>query len=157
MPGSGCRPSPEGAGYEHNRRHRSANFAGRQPLTRRIAPRRKVAVPLNVTILRSGVPDAVPGRSLDVGEGGIGAVLAAELFPGELVGVEFRLPDAGPGVGQSEGVLPGKTSLRTAVFVDSRRTKRNAGSVGAAMFRGALRNPSCTQRPTSLRQACAVA
>jgi hypothetical protein len=72
------------------------SFAARQPLTRRIAPRRKVAVPLNVTILRSGVPDAVPGRSLDVGEGGIGAVLAAEVFPGELVGVEFRLPDSTP-------------------------------------------------------------
>jgi hypothetical protein len=54
-----------------------------------------VAIPLNVTILRSGVPDAVPGRSVDVGEGGLGAVLAAELFPGELVGVEFRLPDSG--------------------------------------------------------------
>jgi PilZ domain/Gram-negative bacterial TonB protein C-terminal len=66
-----------------------------QALTPRIAPRRRVAVPLNVTVLRSGVPDAVPGRSVDVGEGGIGAVLAAELFPGELVGVEFRLPDSG--------------------------------------------------------------
>jgi hypothetical protein len=54
-----------------------------------------VAVPLNVTVLRSGVPDAIPGRSVDVGEGGLGAVLAAELFPGELVGVEFRLPEAG--------------------------------------------------------------
>jgi hypothetical protein len=67
----------------------------RQPLTRRIAPRKRVALPLNVTILRSGVPDAVPGRSVDVGEGGIGAILAAELFPGELVGVEFQLPDSG--------------------------------------------------------------
>jgi hypothetical protein len=71
------------------------SFAGREAMMRRVAPRRKVAVPLNVTILRSGVPDAVPGRSVDVGEGGIGAVLAAELFPGELVGVEFRLPNAG--------------------------------------------------------------
>lgn len=71
------------------------SFAGRQAMMRRVAPRRKIAVPLNVTILRSGVPDAVPGRSVDVGEGGIGAVLAAELFPGELVGVEFRLPNAG--------------------------------------------------------------
>lgn len=62
---------------------------------RRVAPRRRLAVPLNVTVLRSGVPDAVPGRSIDVGEGGVGAVLAAELFPGELVGVEFRLPDSG--------------------------------------------------------------
>jgi hypothetical protein len=70
-------------------------FAGRQAMMRRVAPRRKIAIPLNVTILRSGVPDAVPGRSVDVGEGGIGAVLAAELFPGELVGVEFRLPDVG--------------------------------------------------------------
>jgi hypothetical protein len=71
------------------------NFAGHQAMMRRVAPRRRIAVPLNVTILRSGVPDAVPGRSVDVGEGGIGAVLAAEVFPGELVGVEFRLPDAG--------------------------------------------------------------
>jgi hypothetical protein len=66
----------------------------RPPLGRRIAPRRRLAVPLNVTVLRSGVPDRVPGRSIDVCEGGVGAVLAAELFPGELVGVEFRLPDA---------------------------------------------------------------
>ena len=69
---------------------------GRPPLGRRIAPRRKLAVPINVTILRSGVPDAVPGRSVDVGVGGLGAILAAEVFPGELVGIEFRLPDSGP-------------------------------------------------------------
>src|SRR6201987_2178686 len=65
------------------------------PGGRRVAPRRRLAVPLNVTVLRSGVPDAVPGRSIDVGEGGVGAVLAAELFPGELVGGEFRLPESG--------------------------------------------------------------
>ncbi|MGC2194864.1 MAG: PilZ domain-containing protein [Terriglobales bacterium] len=64
-------------------------------LSQRIAPRRQLAVPVNVTVLRSGVPDAVPGRSIDVGEGGVGAVLAGELFPGELVGVEFQLPEAG--------------------------------------------------------------
>ena len=65
------------------------------PVGRRSVPRRRLAVPLSVTVLRSGVPDAVPGRSIDVGEGGVGAVLAAELFPGELVGVEFRLPESG--------------------------------------------------------------
>jgi TonB-like protein/PilZ domain-containing protein len=65
------------------------------PVGRRVVPRRRLAVPLNVTVLRSGVPDAVPGRSIDVGEGGVGAVLAAEVFPGELVGVEFRLPESG--------------------------------------------------------------
>ena len=62
----------------------------------RVAARRLLAVPLSVTVLRSGVPDAVPGRSVDVCEGGVGAILAAELFPGELVGVEFQLPHAGP-------------------------------------------------------------
>ena len=67
----------------------------RPPAGRRVAPRRRLAVPVNVTVLRSGVPDAVPGRTIEVGEGGVGAVLAAELFPGELVGVEFRLPESG--------------------------------------------------------------
>jgi hypothetical protein len=70
-------------------------ISGRPPVGRRVATRRHLAVPLSVTVLRSGVPDAVPGRSVDVCEGGIGAILAAELFPGELVGVEFQLPRAG--------------------------------------------------------------
>lgn len=65
------------------------------PVGRRAGTRRRLAVPLSVTVLRSGVPDSVPGRSVDVSEGGIGAVLAGELFPGELVGVEFNLPKAG--------------------------------------------------------------
>ena len=64
------------------------------PAGYRVARRRQLAVPLNVTVLRSGVPDAVPGRSVDVCEGGVGAILAAEVHPGELVGVEFRLPDS---------------------------------------------------------------
>src|ERR1700731_1803157 len=67
----------------------------RPPAGRPGAPRRRLAVPVNVTVLRSGVPDAVPGRTIEVGEGGVGAVLAAELYPGELVGVEFRLPESG--------------------------------------------------------------
>jgi hypothetical protein len=70
--------------------------SARPPFGRRIAPRRRLAVPMYVTVLRSGVPDAVPGRSVDVSEAGVGAILAAELYTGELVGVEFRLPDAGP-------------------------------------------------------------
>ena len=64
------------------------------PVGYRVARRRQLAVPLNVTVLRSGVPDAVPGRAIDVCEGGLGAILAAEVHPGELVGVEFRLPDS---------------------------------------------------------------
>jgi Gram-negative bacterial TonB protein C-terminal/PilZ domain len=59
---------------------------------RRRVPRYAISVPVSVTVLRSGVPEGVPGRSVDVCEGGLCAVLAAELVPGELVGVEFRLP-----------------------------------------------------------------
>lgn len=51
-----------------------------------------VQAPVDVTVLRSGIPDTVPGRSVNLGEGGVGAVLAGELTPGESVGVEIRLP-----------------------------------------------------------------
>ena len=50
--------------------------------------------PLDVTVLRSGIPDTVPGRAMNVCERGIGVVLAGELNPGESVGVEFRLSAA---------------------------------------------------------------
>jgi TonB family protein len=49
---------------------------------------------LDVTVVRSGVADTLPGRSVNLGEGGISAVLAGELLPGESVGVEIRLPQA---------------------------------------------------------------
>jgi TonB family protein len=48
--------------------------------------------PVDVTVLRSGVPDTVPGRALNVGERGMAAIIAAELIPGESVGIEMRLP-----------------------------------------------------------------
>jgi TonB family protein len=53
-----------------------------------------VQAPLDVTVLRSGIPDTLPGRSVNLGEGGVAAVLAGELLPGEAVGVEIRLPMA---------------------------------------------------------------
>jgi TonB family protein len=55
-------------------------------------PRYGVHVPLDVTMLRSGIPDTVPGRSLNLCERGLAAVLAGEMTPGEPVGVEVRLP-----------------------------------------------------------------
>lgn len=62
--------------------------------SRRRVPRFRVQTPLDVTILRSGVPDTVPGRTLNVCERGIAAVMAGELAPGEAVGVEVWLPSA---------------------------------------------------------------
>ena len=67
----------------------------RERTVRRSVPRYQVAIPVDVTVLRSGIPDSVPGRALDVGDGGLGAVLAGELFPNEPVGVEFQLPYIG--------------------------------------------------------------
>jgi TonB family protein len=53
-----------------------------------------VQSPLDVIVLRSGIPDSVPGRSLNLGAGGVAAVVAGELLPGEVVGVEILLPQA---------------------------------------------------------------
>lgn len=63
--------------------------------SRRRVPRFRVQAPLDVTVLRSGIPDAVPGRSVNVCERGIAAVLAGDLTPGESVGVEVRLSAVG--------------------------------------------------------------
>lgn len=62
--------------------------------SRRRAARYRVQAPVDVTVLRSGIPDSVPGRSVNLGPGGVAAVMAAELLPGEVVGVEIRLPQA---------------------------------------------------------------
>jgi TonB family protein len=60
--------------------------------SRRRVPRFQVQTPLDVTVLRSGTPDTVPGRSLNVCERGIAAVLAGELAAGEVVNVDVRFP-----------------------------------------------------------------
>jgi TonB family protein len=59
-------------------------------------PRRKAALPLDLTVVRSGIPDNIPGRTLDLAEGGAGVVIAGELRPGEAVAVEFQLPYVSP-------------------------------------------------------------
>ena len=64
----------------------------RDPRPQRRAVRYRVQAPLDVTVLRSGVPDTLPGRAVNLGDRGIGAVLAGEVKPGEAVGVEIRLP-----------------------------------------------------------------
>jgi TonB family protein len=47
---------------------------------------------LNLTVLRSGIPDNIPGRTLEIGEGGMGVVAASQLLLGESVRVEFLFP-----------------------------------------------------------------
>lgn len=67
--------------------------ASDQPSQRR-GLRYCVQAPMDVTVLRSGVPDTVPGRSENLSSRGVAAVLAAELRPGESVGIEIHLPQA---------------------------------------------------------------
>lgn len=62
--------------------------------SRRHSLRYGLQAPLDVTVLRSGIPDSVPGRSVNLGAGGVAAVLAGELLPGEVVGVEIHLPQS---------------------------------------------------------------
>jgi TonB family protein len=69
-----------------------AQAQGRDQPSRRRGVRYRVQAPLDVTVLRSGIPDTLPGRSVNLGEGGAAAVVAGELLPGEAVGVEIRLP-----------------------------------------------------------------
>src|SRR5580704_4178194 len=71
-----------------------AQVPGRGQPTRRRGVRYRVQARLDVTVLRSGIPATFPGRSVNLGEGGVAAVLAGELLPGETVGVEIRLPRA---------------------------------------------------------------
>jgi TonB family protein len=71
-----------------------AQIRGSSGSSRRRVPRFLLQTPLDVTVLRSGIPDTLPGRSVNVCERGISAMLAGELVPGEAVGIEMRLPPA---------------------------------------------------------------
>ena len=63
--------------------------------TQRIFPRHPLSVPLDLIVLRSGVPENLPGRCTDISEAGVGAVVAGEMAAGQQVAVELRLPDVG--------------------------------------------------------------
>ena len=69
----------------------TAPAIGRTASTRRV-PRYKLTVPLELTVLRSGVPDRVSGHTVELGEGGLGLRTASQLVVGESVRVEFLVP-----------------------------------------------------------------
>lgn len=88
----------------------AAQLAGKDLVPRR-SRRFPVAIPVDVTVLRSGVPDSIPGRSLDLGEGGLALVLAGELHAGDPVAIEFRLPNLSSAV-QAKAVVRHQAQLR---------------------------------------------
>jgi len=69
----------------------TAQTGGRSGTSRRF-PRSPLATPVDVVVLRAGVPENIPGRSVNVSEGGLAAILAGELRLNQLVGLELRLP-----------------------------------------------------------------
>jgi TonB family protein len=69
----------------------SAQAADWSGHSRRRQTRFPLRAVLDVTVLRSGIPDTVPGRSVNLCEHGIGAMLAQELVPGEAVAIEVQL------------------------------------------------------------------
>jgi hypothetical protein len=79
--------------FKWRERHPLPNSASLYPVKKkRRFPRFDIAVPLRVNALRSGVPDAIPGRCKNMGQGGLAAILTEELSPGDVVVVEFSLP-----------------------------------------------------------------
>jgi TonB family protein len=63
--------------------------------SRRIVPRYPLNTPMDVIILRSGVPDSLPGRCTDLSEAGVGAAVAGDLTQSLQVAIELRLPGMG--------------------------------------------------------------
>ena len=61
--------------------------------------------------MRSGTAYSIPGRSVDLGEGGIAVVLAGEVREADAVGMEFLLPDLGLGL-QTKAVVRYHSPLR---------------------------------------------
>lgn len=54
-----------------------------------------IRMPIQVRVFRDGDPVIINGRSTDLNEAGMGAVLEQELVPGEMVTLEFELPMLG--------------------------------------------------------------
>jgi len=91
----------------------------------RRVPRCPLAVPVRVTVVRSGIPNAIPGRSLDLSEGGIAAILGGELSPGDPVAVEFLLPQMGLGL-HAKAVVCHRTPLRCGLAFQTLSVEQRA-------------------------------
>lgn len=85
--------------------------SGRTAPNSRRVPRCPLSVPIRVTTRSATGLQGIPGRSLDLGEGGIAAILAGSVTPGDSVGVEFLLPEMGLGL-QAKAVVRHHADLK---------------------------------------------
>jgi TonB family protein len=81
---------------------------------------------LDITVLRSGISDTVPGRSLNLGERGIAVMVAGELAAGEIVSIEVPLPLVA-GLLRTRAIVRYQDKLRCGLeFVDLSTKQRAA-------------------------------
>jgi len=85
--------------------------------TRRV-PRFPLSIPADVMVLHSGVPKSIPGRTVTLGERGLGLMLAGEVQPGDSVNLDFSLPDFG-GRLQLKAVVKYQTLLKCGLEFQS--------------------------------------
>src|ERR1051326_2207303 len=84
---------------------------GRSTSNLRRVPRCPLSVPVRVTMRGTTGLQGIPGRSLNLGEGGIAAILAVVVNPGDSVAVEFLLPEMGLGL-EAKAVVRHHADLR---------------------------------------------
>jgi len=93
---------------------------------KRILPRRPISVPLDMMILRSGIPEALEGHSTDLSEAGVGVVVEGELAAGQQVAIELRLPNVGDSIRARALVRYQSRSQYGLVFVGLSEDQRDA-------------------------------
>ena len=88
-----------------------------QAFARGRAPRRPLAVPVRVTVLRPDTAHSVTGRALNLGEGGIAIslALADEVRVSDPVAIEFPLPARLGVTGEGRGAISRRLPLRASV------------------------------------------
>jgi TonB family protein len=127
----------------------------RVPIILRSFPRYRLAVPLDIVVLRSGVADRIPGRSIDIGAGGVGVMAAGEFNPGEIVGVEFQPVEVGPQL-RAHAVVRYQLTLGCGLqFLRLSSEQQEVVQYWLARGEEVILPPQFTRKPPELREATA--
>ena len=92
----------------------------------RVSSRFAIHMTVQVRVFRDGLPLVIDGRSTDLNDTGMGAMLEQELVPGELVTLEFRLPMAEEIFAVRATVRRRSRSQYGFEFVDIEQQQQNA-------------------------------
>ena len=70
-----------------------AGMSSKDGAQRRRFPRHRTDLPLTVTVLRQDGYVRLQGRCLEIAEAGLGGVISTALVAGEVISLEFSIPD----------------------------------------------------------------